>query len=206
MASVVSNLTHVLSPPSTTSPLNVVRHRFTVEQYHEMIERGIFAEDEPIELIRGEIVKKMPNGNSHAACVKRLNRLLSSMLSEELLVSVQDPICVGDSEPEPDVAILEYRDDLYASRRPIADDVRLLIEVSETSLGYDRDIKGPIYAEAGIREYWLVNLTNATIEVYRDPQSDGRFATVTTARREDRLSPLAITDWVLSVDEILGQD
>jgi Uma2 family endonuclease len=182
----------------------IVRHQFTIDQYHDMIERGIFAEDEPIELIRGEVVRKMPIGNPHAATVNRLNRLLSKRLRDDALLSIQNPIWLSDSEPEPDVAVLNFREDLYASRRPVAQDVQLLIEVADSSLVYDRDVKGPIYAEAGVREYWIVNLNNATIEIYRDPQPDGRFATVNTARLGDALTPLAVADLSLQVEEILA--
>ncbi len=157
MASVDS---HAGSPTlsAVASPsMAVTRHRFTVEQYHEMIEHGIFKEDEPIELIRGEVVRKLPIGNPHAAVVNRLNRLLSKLIQDEAMISIQNPIWLADSEPEPDVAILIYREDLYASRRPGAADVLLLIEVADSSLAYDRDIKGSVYAEAGIGEYWIVN-------------------------------------------------
>ncbi len=185
-------------------PTSIVRHRFTIEQYHEMIEGGIFAEDEPIELIHGEIVQKMPIGNPHAAAVNRLTRVLSKRLEEKWMVSVQNPLLIEDSEPEPDVAILTFCDDLYASRRPVAADAQLLIEVSDPSLAYDREIKGPVYAQAGIGEYWIVNLTNDTIEIYRDPQADGRYATVNTLRSGDTLKPIAIAGLAITVDEILA--
>lgn len=192
-------------PQKTILPLSpIVRHRFTIEQYHDIIDRGIFAEDEPIELIRGEIVRKMPIGNHHAATVNILTRLLSKRIPDSAMISIQNPVLLSDSEPEPDVAILNFCDDLYASRRPQAQDVLLLIEVADSSLAYDRDVKGPIYAEAGIREYWIVNLMNSTVEVYRDPQSDGRFATVTTAVSGQILTPLLLNELSVPVDEILG--
>ena len=189
--------------PAVTSPA-VTRHLFSVEQYNEMIEHGIFKEDDPIELIRGEIIRKLPIGNPHAATVNRLNRLLSKLIQADAMISIQNPIWLKDSEPEPDVAILIYREDLYASRRPSSADVLLLIEVADSSLAYDRDIKGSVYAEAGIREYWIVNLNQATIEVHLDPQSDGRFATVVTARRGETLTPRNVGGVSIEVDAILG--
>ncbi len=204
MASVDSQ-TNFPPPLAVASPDRAVtRHLFTVEQYHEMIEHGIFREDEPIELIRGEIIRKLPIGNPHAATVNRLNRLLSKLIHDDAMISIQNPIWLADSEPEPDVAILIYREDLYASRRPGAEDVLLLIEVADSSLAYDRDIKGSVYAEAGICEYWIVNLNHATVEVYRDPQSDGRFATVITARRGEILSPLKVAGLSIEVNAIFA--
>ena len=211
MASVASSIS-VPSPRTvaiatqSSSPHISVRHRFTVEQYHEMIAHGIFAEDEPIELIRGEIVRKMPIGNPRAATINRLNRLIPNRLSSDSMLSIQNPISTKDSEPEPDVAILSFCDDMYATRRPVAQDVRLLIEVADSSLSYDREVKGPVYAEAGIIEYWIINLNNSTIEVYRDPQTDGRFAVVMTARTGDALTPMSVPGLTLQVDEIIVRE
>jgi Uma2 family endonuclease len=201
----IDSQTNSPSPTAVASPSTAVtRHLFTVEQYHEMIEHGIFREDEPIELIRGEIIKKLPIGNPNAATVNRLNRLLSKRIQDDAMLSIQNPVWLGDSEPEPDVAILIYREDLYASRRPSAEDVLLLIEVADSSLAYDREIKGAVYAEAGICEYWIVNLNQATVEVYLDPQADGRFATVVTARSGDTLTPWKVAGLSIEVSAILG--
>ncbi len=203
--SVIDSQTNSSSPEAVaSSSVAVTRHLFTIEQYHEMIEHGIFSEDEPIELIRGEIIRKLPIGNPHAATVNRLNRLLSKQLPDDAMLSIQNPIWLGDSEPEPDVAVLIYREDLYSSRRPMAEDVLVLVEVADSSLAYDREIKGAVYAEAGISEYWIVNLSQATIEVYLDPQSDGRFATVVTARSGDTLTPRKVAGVSIEVSAILG--
>jgi Uma2 family endonuclease len=203
--SLIDSQTNSPSPPVVApQSMAVTRHRFTVEQYHEMIQHGIFKEDEPIELIRGEIIKKLPIGNPHAATVNRLNRLLSNRMQDDAMLSIQNPILLADSEPEPDVAVLIYREDLYASRRPSAEDVLLLVEVADSSLAYDRNIKGAVYAEAGISEYWIVNLNQATVEVYLDPQADGRFATVITARTGDTLVPRKVAGLTIEVNAILG--
>lgn len=204
----------VIAPPSPTSPSvspqktntllsGVERYRFTVAQYHDIIKQGIFSEDEPVELIRGEIVKKMAIGISHAFAVNMLTRLLSKRIADDTMVSIQNPVLLSDSEPEPDVAVLKFVSHAYASCRPIAQDVLLLIEVADTSLNYDRDVKGRIYAESGIQEYWIVNLINGSVEVYRDPQSDGRFATSITVSSDGVLTPLLLTDVSLRVDEIM---
>ncbi len=197
MAADLSTLTHHGSSGRET-------HRFTVQQYHAMIESGLLGEQCSVELIRGELVQKMVIGNRHAACVNSLNRLLSAKLSESELISIQNPISIQDSEPEPDVAVLVFCDDLYASRRPTAADVRLLIEVADTSLAYDRDVKMPLYAEAGIVEYWIVNLISDTVEVHRDARSDGRYGTILTMERGQCLTATSFTTLSLSVDQILG--
>ena len=196
-----------LSLECNESPVGIVeRHRFSVAQYREMIEHGIFAEDEPIELIRGEVVKKMPIGNAHAAMVNQLNRFFSARLSSDLLISIQNPIATEDSEPEPDVAILNFQDDLYASRRPVAGDVRLLIEVADSDVCSSDLIKGSVYAAAGVVEYWIVNLNNSTVEIYLDPQAvEGRYATVNTVSGDQTLQPRAIPGLSLTAEEFFGK-
>lgn len=145
------------------------RHRLSVKSYERMIEEGILTENDQVELIRGEILKKMAIGDPHTACVKRLNRLFSARLSNQALLSIQDPIVLPDSEPEPDVALLRLRNDYYASGKPQAADILLLIEVADSSLDFDRDVKRLMYAHAGIVEYWIVNLIDEVIEVHRRP-------------------------------------
>lgn len=181
----------------------VSRRRFTSAEYHAMAEAGIFSEDERVELIAGEIVRMAPIGSRHAGCVKRLNRGLSP-LGDRALVSVQDPISLGPSlEPEPDLAILRLREDDYTRSHPTPAEVFLVIEVADFSLDYDRDVKIPLYAQAGIPEAWLVNLLQREIHVYRAPSENG-YREVGTLRPGDRLSPQAFPDFVLSVEAILG--
>ena len=178
----------------------VTHHRFSVAAYHRMISEGILSEDDPVELIRGEIIEKMPVGATHAAAVKRLNRIFAGL--ESVIVSVQDPILLDDSEPEPDLALLRYRDDFYAGQKPTAADVRLLIEVADSSLAYDRQIKLPLYARAKIGEVWIVDLIDTQVEVYRDPNPEGDFASRSIATRGDRLGPTALEGWSLDVEKI----
>ena len=152
------------------------RYRFTVDDYEQMIERGILDENDQVELIRGEIIEKMPIGPSHCACVKRLNTLLNSVADGRWIVGVQDPVRLGDSEPEPDISLVRPRIDFYEDANPGAADVLVLIEVADTTLDFDRDVKLPLYAEAGIAEYWIVNLIDSCVEVHRGPSADGTYA------------------------------
>ncbi len=176
--------------------------RFTVEQYDEMIDAGILDENVRVELIRGEIVPKMPIGDNHSACVKRLNLFLGRAAGPRAIIGIQDPIRLTDSEPEPDVSVVAPRADFYADGKPGPNDIMLLIEVADSSLEFDREDKLPIYAEAGIAEYWIVNLQEEVIEVYRDPAEEV-YRNQTIARRGDSLTLLALPDVTVAVRDIL---
>jgi len=180
------------------------RRRFTSAEYHAMAEAGILAEDERVELIAGEIVRMAPIGSRHAGGVKRLNRRLTRDLGERALISIQDPIAIGDnSEPQPDVAVLRPRPDDYTHSHPKPADVLLIIEVADSSLAYDRGVKIPLYAVAGILEVWLVCLDERCVEVHRDPAPAG-YRNIRGLQSGDRISPLAFPDFELTVDAILG--
>ncbi len=184
-------------------PLTRVHHRFTVDDYEQMVEYGILNENDRVELIRGEIVTKMPIGDSHVACVNRLNRLFSRRVGDSAIVSIQNPIRLPDSEPEPNLALLRSRKDFYASGKPRPDDVFLIIEVADTTLEYDREEKRSLYAEAGVPEYWIVNLIDDCLEVHRQPQPDGRFAEVNPLYAGQEIEIIAIPGVSVAVAEIL---
>jgi hypothetical protein len=155
-----------------------VHHRFDVAEYERMIAEGILTEEDDVELIRGEILAKMPIGSRHAACVKRLNRLLMGIVGDLAIVGVQDPIRLADSVPQPDVTLLRTRADFYEADLPGAADVLLVVEVADTSLEFDRETKGRLYAEAGIACYWLVNLEDGVLEVFAEPGAGGLYGRV----------------------------
>src|SRR5437868_12357745 len=139
--------------------VQIARRHFNVAEYYKMAAAGVFSEDDRVELIEGEIVEMNPIGSRHAACVGRLTKLLERLTGDRAIVWVQNPVQVSDySEPLPDVALLNPRDDFYSQATPQATDVLLIIEVAESSLEYDRSIKLPLYARSGIVEVWLVNL------------------------------------------------
>ena len=182
----------------------VVRHRFSVEDYHRMARAGILGEDDRVELIDGEIVDMAPIGPRHAASVDRLVRAFSRRLEDRAIVRVQSPVRLGErSEPQPDVALLRPRDDYYASGHPAAADVLLVVEVAESSAEYDRQVKVPLYGRHGVAEVWLVDLERGQVEVYRRPGGEG-YGEVRTLGRGEGLSPLAFPDLTLAVDDILG--
>ena len=146
------------------------RHRWTVAEYHRMGEVGLLNEDSRVELIDGEIVEMAPIGSFHGGEVKYFNNRLVSLLHGKAIVSVQDPIILGGhAEPQPDIALLRWRDDFYRTANPHAEDVLLIIEVSDSTLRYDRDVKVPLYASHGIPEVWLLDLQQRQLEIYREP-------------------------------------
>jgi Uma2 family endonuclease len=183
--------------------VQVQRRLFTVEEYHRMAEAGILSEDDRVELIEGELVTMSPIGSRHAACVARLTALLFPVEGRGILW-VQNPIRLGArSEPQPDVTLLRYRPDFYASAHPGPEDVLLVVEVAETSADADRSLKIPLYARYGIPEAWLVDLLEEHIEIYRHPTPQG-YRSLHIAHRGETVSPTALPDLELSVDEILG--
>ena len=159
-------------PPSERAPTaDVSYHRFTVAQYRRMIEAGVFKPDERVELIYGWIIEKMTHRPPHAATITRIMRRLSRILTDEWLLRIQDSISARDSEPEPDVAIVRGPEEKYFSRHPNSKDIALLVEVSDATLRYDRETKGPLYARERVPFYWIANLIDARIEVYTDPKA-----------------------------------
>jgi Uma2 family endonuclease len=184
--------------------VQIARRYFNVTEYYRMGEAGILSEDDRVELIEGEILEMSPIGSRHAACVKRLNTLLGRQVSQNITVSVQDPIRLDDySEPQPDVALLRAREDFYAEGHPTPSDVLIVIEVADTSVEYDRDMKVPLYARAAVPEVWLVDLPEDSIEIYTEPQN-GAYREFRKARRGETVGSRTIPDLTLSVDAILG--
>lgn len=182
----------------------VIRRRFTTDEYEQLAMAGILAEDDRVELIEGEIVEMSSLGPQHAACVTRLTELFYQLSNPDVTIRVQAPVRPGDfSAPQPDVVIVNRREDHYAGGHPEPEDVLLLIEVSDSSLAYDRDVKLPLYARAGIAEVWLVTLLSQVVEVYRAPGDDG-YGEKRTLHRGQTIAPVHLPDAELSVGDVLG--
>ena len=179
-------------------------HKYTVEEYHVMGETGILTGEDRVELIDGEIVQMPPIGSSHQETVDTLNELLVSRFSGVARVRVQGPVHLRDrGEPEPDLMLLRRRAGFYRFAHPEPANTLLVIEVSDTTLRFDRNTKVPYYAHHGIAEVWLVNLPEDTIEVYRNPEG-GVYQETLRLRRGDTLSPQAFPEVTLEVGEMLG--
>jgi len=178
-------------------------YRFSTEEYARLGEAGIFSEDDRVELLDGELILMSPIGSRHAAIVKTLNRALSQLCGERFLIGVQDPVILDDaSEPEPDLSLLEPREDAYASALPRAEHVQLIIEVSDASLDYDRGPKLAAYARNNIPEVWVVNLIANTIEMHRAPAGQ-TYKERTVFQRGDTLNPACAPEVSLAVSSIL---
>jgi Uma2 family endonuclease len=176
----------------------------SLDDYHRMAADGLFSEDDRVELIEGEIVEMTPVGPRHAGSVRRLDALFTAELGPRVLVDTQNPIELGGwSEPEPDLALLVPQDDFYASRTPTSDDVFLLVEVADSSAGYDRQVKAPLYARAGIAEYWLLDLPAGLLEVHRRPGPAG-YREVRRLRRGESIAAKAFPDVGFAVSDLLG--
>ena len=180
------------------------RFPITVEVYHFMAERGAFAPDERVELLDGEIREMSPIGSAHANCVNLVTEFLNRILSGRYIVSIQNPIILDDlSEPQPDLAVLNRREVPYRQSLPAAADVRLVIEVSDSTVAFDRYRKIPKYATAGIPESWLIDLESDHIEVHSQLNVD-TYGSVRIYRRGDLVVSETLPELSVNVDEILG--
>ncbi|MEZ2234842.1 MULTISPECIES: Uma2 family endonuclease [unclassified Microcoleus] len=176
---------------------------FTVQEYHLMSDAGVFA-NERVELIEGEIIQMAAIGTRHASSVKRLTRCFSLIPEELATLGVQDPIQLTEkTEPQPDVVLLQPRADYYATAHPVPSEVLLLVEVADSTVDNDRNIKVPIYARSGIQEVWLWDLEVNCLEVYRNPTANG-YTSIQKFERGEMVSPLAFPEFEVSVNFILG--
>jgi Uma2 family endonuclease len=183
----------------------IPRRRFTREEYYRMAELGLFR-GERVELIEGDIIKMSPVSAEHVTCVHRLFQWLFQVFSDAT-VRIQSPLNLGDSEPEPDIAVVPGKAGDYLHAHPTT--ALLVVEVAQTSLEYDREVKAPLYARAGIPEYWIVNLDGQCIEVYRDPAPMGEGFGYRSRRiymRDERIACSYKPDETLSVSDLLFSD
>jgi Uma2 family endonuclease len=182
----------------------VLRRLFSVDEFHQMAEAGVFNEDDRLELLDGEIVQMTPIGSRHAACVKRLNEWLAPRVKERAIVSVQDPVVLSEgTEFYPDVALIERRPDFYSQSHPRPGDVLLVVEVAETTGDYDRRVKVPRYARAGVPEVWVVDLRARAVDVHREPAGDA-YRDMRRAGSGESLAIPGVPDQPLAVDDVLA--
>jgi len=179
------------------------RLRFTVDEYYKMIELGMLKDYEKAEIIEGELIQKMPIGDKHASIVDVLNRFFIKNVSDDVRVRIQNPIRLTDyDEPEPDIVLADLTK-YDGKRHPRPPEILLIVEVSDSTLKYDRDTKLSLYAEAEIPEVWIVNLKNDIIEVHQKPNS-GIYQLAQIFKRGDVLQSESLSNLELEVDKILG--
>jgi Uma2 family endonuclease len=181
------------------------RHKLTVDDYDRMAEAGILGEDDRVELIDGDIIDMAPIGQDHAATVNKLTRALVIAFGDRAIVSVQNPVRLNRfNEPQPDFAVFRPRADFYATgERPGPADTLLVIEVADSSLRYDRTVKLPLYARAGIPEVWIVDLRRRMVDVYLSPSGDG-FATLTTHGQDDTVALSQAPEITVAVRQVFA--
>jgi Uma2 family endonuclease len=187
---------------------NIKRHLVTLDEYDRMVESAVFEPEARIELIRGEIGDMPPPGSEQESTVARLDRLFNTLVRDAALVWPQGNsigLPRSNSRPQPDVTILRWRGDYYAGKRPLPEDVILLVEVADSTLRFERGSKLQLYAESGIQEYWVVNLVNAVVEVYADP-SAGKYQVARRARRGETLQLPGVLGGELAAGDILGRE
>ncbi len=174
----------------------------TVQEYHRMAEAGIFHPEERLELIAGQIIRKSAKGTAHESAITRTERLLRQRLGEEVLLRLQSPIQLDDySEPEPDIAVVMPNPLDYDDHHPYPEEVFLLIEVADSSLKYDREVKAIAYAKSGIADYWILDVNQRKLHVYRLPSPDGYQSE--TISEDVTISPLAFGDCAIAPRELL---
>ena len=186
-------------------PGDIAKRRFTADEYQLMGQAGILSADDRVELIDGEVVEMTPIGTVHTSAVMRATRALMLAAGTRAGVRGQVPIRLGDfSEPEPDLALVKWRDDFYGTAHPGPDDILLVIEMADTSLRYDRQVKVPLYARHGIVEYWLVDLAAHSVTCYTSP-GDDTYRKVSVHGPGETLSPGSLLDVRIATNDLLNK-
>ena len=181
------------------------KKRFTADEYGRMVAAGILREDDRVELIDGQVLVMHSIGPRHNACVAHATRDLVRAAGDEAIVLPQGSVRLDlFYQPQPDLVLLRPRDDFYASRHAAPGDILLVIEISDSSLEYDRDVKAPVYAAAGIPEYWLADLNGNVVWCYSTPER-GLYRSVEERRRGQTLAPQLLPACAIAVDVLLTE-
>ncbi len=184
-------------------PLAELR-RISVQDYHRMAEVEILKPDDAVELLAGQIFYKMPKGTAHSAAVKRIEKLLERRLGESVLVRLQDPVRLDDfSEPEPDIALVHFDPNFYEDHHPTSSETYLIIEVADTTLNRDLGMKATLYAQAGITDYWVLDISHQQLHIFREPRPDG-YQSQLILREQGQIALLAFPDFAIAVRDMLS--
>ena len=181
----------------------VAVRRLSVQDYHRMAESGILQPDERVELLEGQLIQMAAKGTAHRAAVTRIERLLRKQLGDRVLLRFQAAVQLDDySELEPDIAVVQVDPSYYEDHHPRPTDVFWLIEVSDSTLTFDCEIKAPAFARSGIAEYWVLDVNARKLHVYRSPNQDG-YRSETILSEELTIAPLAFPECVITVQEMV---
>lgn len=206
--SIVSEIT-TRSPKTLTDNFNgqnIKLHPISVKEYDEMIEKGVFDENDQIELLGGVIVDKMPKGRKHSTCNDIIATYFVQKLGDKVCVKNQNPIWLDEfSEPEPDIVLAKLPLTRYFEAHPTPNEIYLILEVSDTTLGYDRNTKAEAYSRAGIQQYLVLNIQNKTIEDYREPSADG-YQNKQTYRIGHHFNLVAFPEISIAVSDFLPNE
>jgi Uma2 family endonuclease len=177
--------------------------KWTVKEYHKLGEMGFFHPEERVELISGNIIKMSAKGTAHTSATRRTATLLRELLENQAAVYTQDPIALDDnSEPEPDIAVVIIDPFDYATHHPTPSEVYLIIEVADSSLAYDRQVKAKIYARSGIADYWVLNVSDRQLHVFREPAEDA-YQSEVILDETATISPLQFPAFNIAIGEML---
>ncbi|MCW6050415.1 Uma2 family endonuclease [Microcoleus sp. A2-C5] len=186
---------------STEAPFTL--RKWTVKEYQKLGEMGFFHPEERVELISGNIIRMSAKGTAHTSATRRTATLLRALLENLAAVYTQDPIALDDnSEPEPDIAVVRIDPLDYATHHPTPSEVYLIIEVADSSLAYDREIKAKIYARSGIADYWVLNVNDRQLHIFREPAEDGYQSEVIIGEIAS-ISPLQFPAFNIAIQEML---
>ncbi len=189
---------------SSMTTETISKKLFTADEYFRMWEVGILPEEGRFELIRGEIIEMPIPGRPHRSLVDRLNHLFSLALGRSAIVRVQNAVPLDThSVPFPDLTLLQPRPDFYSASEAEPEDVLLVVEVSDTSVWYDANVKAPVYASAGIAEYWQLNVQKEVVIVRTNPV-EGEYRTVQILHRGENLRPVRLPGVTFTVDDMIG--
>ena len=181
----------------------ITKKLFTVGDYFRMAEAGILSEDDRVELIHGEVLAMSPIGARHAAAVDRATRALVHVTGERAIVRIQGPVGLDQySMPQPDIVLLRPKEDFYSAQHPSPADILLIVEVADSSLKYDRTIKKQLYAEAGIPEYWIADLTTDSLLAYSETSHDS-YQAMHRLHRGDSIAPRLLPECQVRIDVLL---
>jgi Uma2 family endonuclease len=186
---------------TTESPLQL--RLWTVDEYHRMAEAGIFEPSERVELLEGKIICILTKGISHRSAMGRTNKLLQNRLGNQACIAIQDPVKLNErSEPEPDIAVVKIDPLDYADHHPTPAEIYLIIEVADSSLKLDTEIKAKAYSQAGIKDYWVLDVVKRELIVFRNPTTEG-YQNQEIITEHQNISPLDFPDLEIVVSQML---